>query len=324
MPPYVTMVVFGVLCAVAVVLLRMGLSSSIGGAGPYSLIYPAILISTLFGRWQSGLVCWIISFLYAWYFILPSAGSFLFDNPQDAPRTLINGTSALVIVIFAETFRRAVQRAVQERDEELAARELLLRELDHRTKNNFAMVASLLDMQRRQQVSAEAHDVLTTAAARVQSFAAIHTSLYSGNRFVEAVSMRDYLGALTSQLQSALFDEKGVQITLSTEELMMPRDRALAIGLVMNEIVTNAAKHAFDMDSAGTIEIVFTARSEDDWCLSICDDGRGMGEDVTVARANAGLGSRLIDAFTRKAGGHLSVEPRERGTKFNLTADTPE
>ena len=162
LPPHATMLLFGALCAGAAVLLRLVLSFSIGGAGPYSLIYPAILISTLFGRWQAGLVCWIISFLYAWYFVLPAYGSFQFENLQDAPRTLINGTAALVIVLFAETFRRAVQRAVRERDVELAARELLLRELDHRTKNNFSMVASLLDMQRRQQVSEEAQEVLTT------------------------------------------------------------------------------------------------------------------------------------------------------------------
>ena len=314
------MLLFGLICASAAILIRLALSSSIGGAGPYSLIYPAILISTLFGRWQSGLTCFVISFLYAWYYVLPYYGSFQFEIAQDAPRTLINGSAAFVIIVFAETFRRAVQRAVAERDIELAARELLLKELDHRTKNNFAMVASLLDMQRRQQVSEEAQSVLSIASARVQSFAALHTSLYSGRAFIEEVSMRDYLSSLTSDLQSALFEHERIRITLDCADFMMPRDRALAIGLVINEVITNSAKHAFDDADTGTIEIAFSATSEDDWALSILDDGRGMPEPLSPERPGSGLGSRLIDAFTRKAGAKLSVERRERGTRVCLKA----
>lgn len=314
------MVIFGLLCALAAILLRGLLSFGIGGAGPYSLIYPAILISTLFGRWRAGLVCFIVSFLYAWYFILPFPGSFQFENAQDAPRTLINGAAAFVIIIFAETFRRAVQRAVAERDVELAARELLLKELDHRTKNNFAMVASLLDMQRRQQVNEEAQGVLTVAAARVQSFAALHTSLYSGRAFIEEVSMSDYLASLRDDLQRALFETGRIEISLTSDDFMMPRDRALAIGLVTNELVTNAAKHAFNETGSGTIKISFVAKSEEDWTLTIADDGVGMPDDSVGGKTPTGLGSRLIDAFTRKAGAELKVERAERGTVFILEA----
>lgn len=319
LPPLATMVLFGLFWVVVVILVRLVLSFSIGGAGPYSLIYPAILISTLFGRWQAGLICFVLSFLYSWYYILPYPGSFEFELAQDAPRTLVNGSAALVIVIFAETFRRAVQRAVAERDIELAARELLLKELDHRTKNNFAMVASLLDMQRRQQVSEEAQGVLTIAAARVQSFAALHTSLYSGRAFIEEVSMCHYLTSLQDDLQSALFEDERIKITLDCQELMMPRDRALAIGLVMNEIVTNAAKHAFSNADTGLIAIDFAATSEDEWTLTITDDGHGMAE--STGDTGSGLGSRLIEAFTRKAGARLNVERLERGTRFTLTAE---
>ena len=90
------MVLFGLFWVVVVILVRLVLSFSIGGAGPYSLIYPAILISTLFGRWQAGLICFVLSFLYSWYYILPYPGS----SPASGFLPL-SGKSALFLHVFS-------------------------------------------------------------------------------------------------------------------------------------------------------------------------------------------------------------------------------
>lgn len=318
-PPIIIQIGFGFICVLAAVGARMFVNLFAASAGPYSLIYPAILISTLFGRWQSGLVTFVGAFAYAWYAVLPYHYSFEFADPADGARTIVNGAAALVIVVFAELFRAAVRRAVLERNAQIRTHELLLRELDHRTKNNFAMVASLLEMQRRHHPSEDVQEALAVAGSRVHSFAAIHNAIYSGGDYVEEINMRDYLSALIRQLSGALFLSDTVSITLDCDPADLPRDTAVAIGLVTNEVVTNAAKHAFAEGDTGIIHVTFRSSEHQPWCLTITDDGRGTPGNAKPASRSSGLGARLIDAFARKAGGELRTEWPGKGTRVSLT-----
>ncbi|KCZ93797.1 sensor histidine kinase [Hyphomonas johnsonii] len=318
MPALPVQFLFGSLCVLAAIMARYGVNMFAPDAGPYAPIYPAILIATLFGRWQAGLITFVGTFAYAWYFVLPDTHSFHFLNPSDGPRTLVNGTAAVVIAIFAELFRRAIRRAAAERDRELETHQLLLRELDHRTKNNFAMVASLLEMQRRHHESEEVQEALAVAGARVHSFAAIHDSIYSGADYVDEISMPNYLASLTRMLSDALFMRDTVTISLGCDAVSLPRDRAVAIGLVMNEVVTNAAKHAFEDGQSGEIRVEFRQPPSGRWVLSIVDDGKGMPSEPAQPDGRSGLGSRLMDAFARKAGGELTVERPAVGTRVLL------
>lgn len=105
-------------------------------SGPFALVYPTVLVATLFGHLAGGITAWLLSFLWAWYVILPVHMSFVLASPADGSRVALNALSALVVVVFAEGFRRAVRTA----NEQLAAaaerRLQLLTELEHRTKNN--------------------------------------------------------------------------------------------------------------------------------------------------------------------------------------------
>lgn len=312
-------VIFGLVCVLAGILARGGVFLLAGAAGPYSLIYPAILISALFGRWQAGLITFVGSFAYAWYAVLPYTNSFQFEQASDGPRTVVNGAAALIILVFAELFRRAVRRAAQERDGELRTHELLLRELDHRTKNNFAMVASMLEMQRRHHESDDVREALAIASARVHSFAAIHDSIYSGAGYVENINMRDYLSTLSNMLSGALFHDNNASISLECDDTHMPRDTAVAIGLVMNEIVTNAAKHAFADQQDGEIKVTFQVADDTSWQLTVADNGRGEAAALAPPSSSGGLGSRLMEAFAKKAGGELATEWPGVGTRVTLT-----
>lgn len=314
-PPLVLQALFGSLCAVAVVIVRAVVDAFAAAAGPFSLIYPAILISTLFGRWQSGLVTWTASFPFAWYFVLPEHMSFAFADPGDAPRTLVNGAAALVIVLFAEMFRRAVRRAVRERDEEIHARGVLLQEIDHRMRNNFAIVESFLNIQMRNTETEEARRALAAASGRLHSFSAAHRTLYDNYRQVgeaSLVEMRSYLSDLTDHLLEALFIDGDVKLTLDVNGARMPREQAAAIGLVVNELVTNAAKHAFD-GAGGEIEVRFED-DRDGWRLTVADNGRGYD-----GKPGEGLGSTLVQAFARQAGGDIAMESSAAGTRYTLT-----
>lgn len=321
-PPVVSQVIFGILCFGAVLLTRAFVDIFATGAGPFSLIYPAILISTLYGRWQAGLLTFVLSFLHAWYFVLPETHSFAFANSTDQSRTIVNGSAALVILIFAESFRFAVHHATRQRDKEMETQEVLMRELEHRTKNNFAMVAGLLTMQQRASTSPEVQEALLSAAARVRSFSAIHETIYASDSFSAEVPLQAYLKPLIQQLAEGLFENGKVRIELNCDPVNVPRDRTVAIGLIVAELVTNAAKHAFPDRNDGVITVSYTAPAGALWCLTVCDDGRGSkGLLETANKPPSGLGSQLLQAFATTAGGQLTTEHTENGTCVKLVED---
>lgn len=323
LPVLLVQLLLGLVFFVGALVVRAGVDAFAFSAGPFALIYPAIMLATLYGRWQAGLITWFVSYLHAWYYILPMPQSFEFSDPGDFARTLVNGGSALVILFFAEVFRRGVARATAERDAELLTRDMLLQELDHRTKNNFAMVASLLDLQRRASDSPEVTEALALASVRVQSFAQIHASIYSKGSFSDTIDMQDYLRRLADELVAAYFPDNRIAIIVDCEAAEVPRDQAVALGLIVNEAVTNAAKHAFPGTAAGRIDISFKAPPEGAWVLTIVDDGRGVETSHKVeTTGQGGLGSKLMVAFAKKAGGTLETISSVTGTTVRLAEAT--
>lgn len=314
-PALVVQAAWGVLCFAAAFLTREFVDVFTPGAGPFSLIFPAIMLSTLYGRWQAGLVTFCLAFLHAWYFVLPFEQSFSFENPTDQARTVVNGTAAFVILFFAEVFRAAVRQATWERDQELETQALLMRELEHRTKNNFAMVSSLLTMQERKSASEEVKQALMIASARVHSFAAIHETIYTSDKYASDISLKSYLKPLVDQLEMGLFGDRPVKIEIDCPSAFIPRERALAFGLIVNELVTNAAKHAFPDNREGTITVSYIDQPDAPWCLSVSDDGCGSENTKTNdTPGGSGLGNSLLKSFVAMAGGEATSEDVTVGT----------
>ena len=312
-PAVVVQAAFGVACAAGVLGARWVVDLFAPAAGPFSLIYPAVLISTLFGRTLSGLITMALGFLHAWYFVLPAFGSFAFTNPEDGPRTVVNGLAALVILALANLFRATVRETSRALRTEIDGRDVLFHELNHRMKNNFALVVGLLELQKRQHTEAAVAEALSVAAARVHSFAAAHDSLYLDRRDVSGVEIGEYLATLATRLRSALLAGKAVTLALSADRLTLPRDQAVALGLLVNEAVTNSIKHAFAEGDAGTIDIRFTVE-DGRWSLVIVDDGAGM-PDTTNPN---GLGGSLIASFAQMAHGELAMESSSAGTTLTV------
>ena len=120
---------FGLAVVVAMVLLRSVLNMWAPESGPFALVYPAVMVATLFGRWQVGLLALMVCYLWAWYVVLPIPYSFRFEDSSDPARLVINAASALVVLLFAEMFRDAVRTAARDREAEIARRSLLLEKL---------------------------------------------------------------------------------------------------------------------------------------------------------------------------------------------------
>ena len=133
LPPLLRQMGFGVVCAFGFIAARVGVDQLAPTAGPFALIYISVLIATLFGRWQAGVVCYILTMSWTWTILLPRAAALRLARPADGPRTLVNALAILTVLIFAEVFRGAVRRAAAQRDAalaDMADRETELRELN--------------------------------------------------------------------------------------------------------------------------------------------------------------------------------------------------
>lgn len=316
-PAWLVQIGFAFVCIFAEIVVRALINQVFPGAAPFALIYPAVLAATLFAGWQCGFLVLAISELLAWYFVLPVVNSFVMANPAaDGPRLVVIFISGLIVVFLASAFRGAVRDAARLRTAQLAERDLLLREIEHRTKNNFAMVSGLIDMQRRRSDSEEVKTALSGVMARMESFSRAHTHLHHAGGDVSAVDMKHYVTDLGEALAQALTLQGGVTLSSDSDDAVMDRDRAVTIGLLINELVTNAAKHAFDGRDRGAVEIKFR-RIDSGWRLIVADDGVGI-DPAKAERAKGGLGQRLVDAFARQANGTLNIDSDATGTRVTV------
>lgn len=318
-PRWVTQVGVALLCVGAAGVLRLTINLFAPGAAVFALVFPAIMIATLFARWQSGLLAAVISIAYAFFAVyLPSP-----STTQSGPYWTLFAVvfSAMLTVALAETFRRAVHRATDERDREIADRDLMLSEFEHRVKNNFQIVASMLDIQRRRVSDPAASEALGAAMMRVDSIARAHRHLYRDGQGSE-VNISDYLADLCNALSDALLLRGGVTLDCDVDTAPIPRDHAVSIGLVVNELVTNAAKHAFIGRERGAIHVSWKRKPEGGWRLTVADDGVGLPTQPQPRRKDGGLGQRLVEAFAKQAGGTLTTASDANGTR--VTMDVPE
>ena len=188
--------------------------------------------------------------------------------------------------------------------------EIMLRELQHRMKNNLQVIVSLLAHQSREAASEEARERIGRVMDRVLAIGLAHDQL-SFKKGASSVDMRDYLKALCANI-----DPRRLNLTIATEfdSASIPLDRAVPIGLILNELVTNSVKYAFDQEG-GLINVTFRvneAIGEGELCVR--DDGRGMGQ----ARPGS-LGLRLVESLSRQLGGRLTTPEVSKGTTTVLT-----
>ncbi len=312
-------IAFGIFCSLAMIMLRGLVNLWAPTSGPFALVYPTILIATLYGRWQAGLVSYVIGFIWAWWLVLPEAHSFRFEVATDPSRVAINAFSAMVVIIFAEAWRRAVRDAAVARDLEIERRDMLMAELEHRTKNNFALVASLLSLQKRRLDDPAACAALDEAIGRVSTFASAYENLAAAHGEGVQVSMKDYLTEVVHRVAGAVFNDS-VKVDAQIDDRSMPRQKAVAIGLFTNEVLTNAAKYAFPDRHDGRITLSFRCDGEA-WQLKIEDNGIGdAGPQKRLSEKDRpGLGAGLMKAFAQQAEADHEVVIRETGRTVTLT-----
>jgi two-component sensor histidine kinase len=207
-----------------------------------------------------------------------------------------------------ETQQRATQARAKQAVKD-AQVDVRLRELQHRVKNNFQVILSILTMQRRQFTTPEGRERLGSVMDRVQAIALAHDqlSLTEGHGQVD---FSDYLKALCANIDP---QRDNISIEVDAMGAVMPIDRAVPVGLIVNELVTNSLKYAFG-DAGGVIRvsfIVYPDRAEA--CLTVEDNGKGMGPPRP-----GGLGLQLLETFALQLGGRVFLDEVEVGTKTRV------
>jgi two-component sensor histidine kinase len=314
-------VLWQVVCGIGVAALtafgRTLIDRTVPGAAPYILLPPAVLLSTLLAGWRAGLLTEAIVLVLAWRFLLRPAG-FSFFHAGDATSFALEAISGLLVVFVAQSFRSMSRRALSVRAEQLAQRDLHSRELDHRVRNMLALFSSMIEVQRRRTIDPAAQDALAQVSTRLQSIAAAHRELYRGDDDVSKIDLVAYLDELCRHLSGALFADVSAQLqTDLSGRVRIDRDRAVAIGLVVNELVTNAAKHAHN-DGATIVRVSLTC-VKSECTLTVADNGPGLpaAAETSAPGAAGGLGRGLIAAFIQQAEGELTAHNQD-GARFEL------
>ncbi len=188
--------------------------------------------------------------------------------------------------------------------------ELLLKEIHHRVKNNLELVKSLISLQSAQLEDSATKDAMMASQNRVQSMSIIHQKLYQGEN-LGSIEMKDYFLNLGEGILDTFNAEEKVKIECAMDNLELDVDTAVPIGLIVNELLTNALKYAFPENKNGTIQISLSQSTPETLTLKVADNGVGKGHGV--GPLGTGFGSQLIQLLTQQLNGTM-LENNENGT----------
>ncbi|WP_187144319.1 sensor histidine kinase, partial [Microvirga massiliensis] len=176
----------------------------------------------------------------------------------------------------------------------------------HRVKNDLAALMALVRLQERSLADPAARAALSSTAERIHVLSRVHDRLRRADR-AAVVDVGRFVTELCDDVRATLQGLRPVALRVTAENCLLPQEQAVAVGLITNELLTNALKHAFPEDRGGTITVRF-ARHEDGFELVVTDDGVGLSSNV-AAGGSSGLGQRLMRSLAAQLGGTLEIGP---------------
>lgn len=209
-----------------------------------------------------------------------------------------------------ERFEAAVKERTRELEEALETQTALLHEVDHRVKNNLQMVSSLILMQSRTIADPEVRDGLRAMLSRVEALSTVHRRLYQSSD-VTRFDVGDFVRDLATDLVHA--SGRNIALKFELEQTEIPAEQAAALALMVNEIVTNALKHAFPNDGAGTITLR-VSQSAGDLIVEITDDGIGHQGEISGAT----FGQNLVRSIARQLKATIEWSDGAPGTRVSI------
>jgi PAS domain S-box-containing protein len=209
------------------------------------------------------------------------------------------------------------KRAEKVIKDSLKEKELLIKEIHHRVKNNLQIISSLLKLQSGYIRDKEAYEMLGESRNRIQSMAIVHQKLYQ-SKSLSKIDFHDYINQLLMHLfQVYTIDNNVISLRIKTQDVCMGIDTAIPCGLIINELVSNSLKYAFPNRRKGSIEIDMKKPDIDRFVLSVRDNGVGFPQEIDFKNTTS-LGLQLVITLTEQLDGTIELD-NEKGTGFSIT-----
>lgn len=252
-----------------------------------------------------------------------------FEEPYEATALKKDGTTSPIMIqgkryIHGEkTVRVATVRDIsKEKDAEakilasLKEKEVLLIEIHHRVKNNMAVISSLLSLQSRYVDDSKYLEMFKESQSRIKSMALVHEKLYQSEDFAH-IDVKDYIETLALYIKTTFAGTVEIRSNIEIEDINIDIDTLIPCGLIINELLTNAFKHAFDGHDNPAISISLKKADDDKVILIIADKGKGFPDGFDLSKS-MGLGLKLVNILVNQIRGTLDVKSSQ-GVTFTIT-----
>ena len=314
--PWLVEVGVGLTSALLLLGIRIALTPIAGDRAPYAFVFLSIVAACVLAGWRSGLIALVIGQFLAWYFVVAADRAATVPEPVRVWGGLIIATVAQLLILGVVAFyQREVRRALAAQDREVDLLNEALREIDHRTRNNYQTVVALILLQAQRADNPEVKRTLAEAADRVRAVSLASDQLALRSENLGTVRLGDHLRELCQQIERGLTREH-ILLDCDAEDITARAETAIHLSIIVNELVTNALKHAFD-DKGGEIRVRCAADGEG-LQLEVADNGSGF--KISTAK-RSGLGTRLVDRFVQELGARHEVESSRDGTTHRIRLD---
>jgi two-component system, sensor histidine kinase PdtaS len=311
-PPLLVELGVGISLALLAFAVRYALTPLMGVVAPYAFVFAGVTIAALAAGWRSGLVTILAGQALIWLALLEPLRNVAPAN--STPGGLIISTiSQLIVLATIAFYQREVDIGAAEGEKRLALLDEALREIDHRTRNNYQTVLAMIELQARRASDTHVSEALNQVADRIQAVANAAKQLAVQSADLGVVRLRDHLCGLVQQIERGL-SRKEILVECKVDDVTASVDKATSISIIVNELVTNAIKHAFNGDSSGHVWI--TGKTGTVFELVVADDGRGI--EATRREGHGGLGSKLVESFARQLSAEHEVMSSQKGTTHRL------
>ncbi len=216
-------------------------------------------------------------------------------------------------IIYAEQLKEQVEERTRAEKE----KEVLLREIHHRVKNNMQVISSLLKLQSASIEDKRSVEMLKESQDRIRSMALVHEKLYESKNLTN-IDFNEYIERLVQTLfRSYAVNREKIRLKLNIERVMLKIDKAIPCGLIVNELILNCLKHAFADGDKGEIEVSLLFINENEVELTVSDNGIGIPEGIDSNNSGS-LGLKLVNILTDQIDGKLDLDHSSKGTKFQI------
>jgi two-component sensor histidine kinase len=283
-----------------------------------------LVIFTLFNYRQTahivlGMSLYMSSFVIGEIFYLMGVPALLDFSPEILSNLRLMNIFAtlLFLTMLAMGFSKQYYRSYKALAEQhknlqklIGEKNTLLSETHHRVKNNLAVISGLFDLQMIYNQNAEVSEILNNSKRRIKSMSMIHESLYRQDDLAN-IDFKQYISQMVREIESSIKTNPDIEVKLNVQELHFDLQHAVPLGLIVNEVLTNAFKHAFQPNQKG--EIIVEFKKEEKFILRIIDNGKGLPSEMD----SGSLGMTLIDALVQQLEGEYCYKTNH-GTTFEM------